>query len=202
MSARAVSRGTWHAEEPEWVVWLTVVLALLIGFGIRTAVVGRTETVQAGPTMITYPATWVQDTEEGALFAATDFDSGSFGARAEVRQVSRAELAPIENLSGPVVPEDVAINWSILRGADLEGYRVLEIVPVAVQGREALQIDYVYLVDAPLAGAGALPGLIHAIDTIVPSGEAFLVLTVAVDASEDATLPSLNDQLLAGWRIP
>ncbi|HMO60246.1 MAG TPA: hypothetical protein PKC19_23080 [Roseiflexaceae bacterium] len=116
--------------------------------------------------------------------------------------MSRADLVPIENLSGPVVAEDAAINWTIQRGTELEGYRAIEIMQVTVQGREALQIDYVYLADAPLGGAGTLPALIHAIDTIVPSGEQFYVLTVAVEATEDATLAALNDQLLAGWRIP
>ncbi|HMO60245.1 MAG TPA: hypothetical protein PKC19_23075 [Roseiflexaceae bacterium] len=65
MTTGTVTRPNWRTEEPEWVVWLTVILALLIGLGLRSAVVGRMQTVQAGPTTISYPANWVEDTEEG-----------------------------------------------------------------------------------------------------------------------------------------
>ncbi|MEN9934841.1 MAG: hypothetical protein RLZZ387_1420 [Chloroflexota bacterium] len=187
------------SEEPEWAVWLTVLVGLLAGWLVMTAATGRTATAEAGTSRVIYPAGWVRDAgEEGAIFAVTDVDGGVYGARASVRQLPKSELAP----SAGVAAEEDAAGWALIRGQELEGYRVLGITPAQVGGKAALSVEYAYLTDPPLGASGSMPGLMHAIDTIVASGEEYYILTVAVEASESARLAELQQQLVAGWQVP
>jgi hypothetical protein len=193
--------GEGRSEEPEWVVWLTVVICLLIGWVIATTVSGRTETVPDGAGgSITIPATWIKTKEAGALFAATDLNAGTYGSRISVRQVSKADLLPPR--SGDTL-EVAASNWTLIRSPELEGYRVLQIAPTTIQGRNAVAIEYAYLTDPPQGGGtGVMPGLMHAIDTIVASGDGFVILTVATEQGDDTALEQLLATAQAGWQIP
>jgi hypothetical protein len=192
--------GRGRSEEPEWTVWLTVLISLLIGWVIMSTVIGRVETVAnvAGGSL-TIPASWIKTKEEGAAFAATDFDAGSYGSRVAVRQVPKADLI---TAMGPDTLDTAAANWSVVRGQNLEGYRILRIEPVKLQGRDAVAIEYAYLTDPPEGTAGAMPGLMHAIDTVVASGDQFAILTVAVDQSGGDDLLTLNSRLQNGWQVP
>ena len=53
--------GRGQTEEPEWTVWLTVLICLLIGWVITTTVTGQTTTIPVGSGAVRYPATWVKD---------------------------------------------------------------------------------------------------------------------------------------------
>jgi hypothetical protein len=193
--------GHGQSEEPEWVVWLTVIISLLLGWVIMTTVTGRTETVTniAGGS-ITIPATWIKTKEDGAVFAATDLNAGTYGSRISIRQAARADLMPPR--SGDSL-EAAATNWTLIRSPELEGYRVLAIEPMQLQGRDAVTVEYAYLTDPPEgSGLGMMPGLMHAVDTVVASGDGFVILTVASEAGNDAALNDLVASAQAGWQIP
>jgi hypothetical protein len=174
---------------------------LLIGWVIATTVSGRTETfADVAGGSLTIPATWVKTKEAGAVFAATDLNAGTYGTRVSVRQASQADLLP--QRSGDTL-EAAASNWILIRSPELEGYRVLEITPTTLQGRNAVTIEYAYLTDPPQGGGtGVMPGLMHAVDTIVASGDGFVILTVATERGNDTALEQLVATAQAGWQIP
>lgn len=200
MSAFAFT-GQGTSEEPEWTVWLTVLICLLVGWVVMTSVTGRVEAVADGAgNAVRVPATWVKTSEDGALLGAADLTAGAYGSRVSVRRASREDLLPAR--SGDQL-EAAASNWTLIRSQDLEGYRVLEIQTTAIQGRPAVTVEYAYLTDPPEGlASGAMPALMHAVDTIVVSGDGFAILTVAVDQSGDDALPSLVSTMQAGWQIP
>lgn len=193
--------GQGHSEEPEWVVWLTVAISLLLGWVLATSVTGRVinHTNIAGGSLAV-PASWVKTQEDGAAFAAADLRQGAFGSRVSVRQVATADLIP--NRSDNNL-QTAASNWSLLRSQQLEGYRILQIVPTTVKGRDAVLIEYAYLTDPPegMAG-GVMPALMHALDTVVASGDQYSILTVAVDQISEDQLETLNTQIQSGWQLP
>ncbi|GAB4125006.1 MAG: hypothetical protein Fur005_43440 [Roseiflexaceae bacterium] len=196
--------GYGQAEEPEWTVWLTVLVALLLGWILATSVTGSNETISdAAIGSIQVPSSWVPTSEDGALIAATDIDAGSYGSRVSVRSASKADLLPTR--SGETL-EAAATNWSVLRGQNLEGYRILQITETSVAGRPAVAIEYAYLTDPPEGlASGVMPALMHAIDTVVASGDGFAILTVAVDQSSQSSsdsLDALNSRIVAGWQVP
>lgn len=188
------------APAPEWLVWATVALALLIGWWLQASVVGRSTTASLGASTFSYPATWTVSSADDTLFAVSDPSGGVYGALARLRQLPRAELPlPVSQSS----LADVAASWSLLQGEGLEGYRMLNITPTTVQGREAMSVEYAYLSDPPQgAVGGVMPGLMHAIDTLLVSNDQLFVLSVAVESREADRLASLHEQFLAGWRVP
>jgi hypothetical protein len=193
-----------RTQEPEWPVLLTVAVALLLGWLIQSAVLGRMQTAAVGSSSVTYPARWVATTESGAAFAAADLNFGGiFAPRVSVRQVAKSELMPPEGL--PAAREwslvDAATAWSVQRGAELAGYRILAIERTQVQGQEAARVEFAYLAEAPQGSAsGVLPAVMHAVDTLVTSGEQVHILTFAAEKGEFARLAGLRQRLLSGWQ--
>jgi hypothetical protein len=172
--------GRGRLEESEPPVYLTVAVALAIGLCVQWTVVGRMQTASVGSGTIAYPSSWQRVAEEGALFAAADRNHGTFGTRVSVRELPKSDLLPGE---GTLV--DAATNWSLRRGQELVGYRILSITEGIVNGREAAMVDYAYLASSAGGSAdGTMPGLMHAIDTLVLGGETYQVLTFAAESHE------------------
>jgi hypothetical protein len=198
------------SQEPEWIVWVVVALAVILGIILQYVVTGQTRsaTVEDSNMSITYPATWVQTQEEGAQFAAADLRAGGpFGNRVVLRQIDKVELVSPNVTGAQPEPNDdlqtAGANWVIQRQNDLSGYRVLSVEPVegGVQGKPAIHVEYAYLMD-PTLGAGGMPGLMHAVDTIVLSSDKFYVMTFASESNRFQDTDDLQANLLSGWRVP
>jgi hypothetical protein len=106
---------------------------------------------------------------------------------------------------------DVASAWAINRGRDLVGYRSLGITSSQAAGREAVTVDYAYVGGSSLGVvSGALPSVMRSTDTIVASGDGYLVLSfsAARDEYDRLTKPqfpmlqSVYERLLQSWRVP
>jgi hypothetical protein len=181
-----------------------VAAALIIGFVLQMVIQQQTLTGQVGNTTVVYPASWVQIEEEGAGFAAADLNgSGAFGPRVSLREFDKADLRP--NLIGPEEGSllDAATNWSLRRGQDLVGYRVLDITQGTVQGREVVHVESAYLLDSTRGAAtNTMPGLMHVVDTLVESGDKYYILTFATEAGQFDSQSGLRERLLNDWRIP
>ncbi|MBI5034438.1 MAG: PrsW family intramembrane metalloprotease [Chloroflexi bacterium] len=191
--------GKGKREEPEWMVWLVVAIGLLLGWALATLITGETRTASAANMTITYPASWARLQEPGAAMAAYDLDRGGlFGARVSTRVVPITDLLPPNGIL-----EDAANNWAFTRQQGLDAFRLLEIQPTRFQGREAVRIEYVYVMDSPRASPGsAVPALMRSSDTLVASADKIYILSFATESHEYKSTPSLQEQLLAGWRVP
>ncbi|MEO5951028.1 MAG: hypothetical protein ABIQ44_00995 [Chloroflexia bacterium] len=202
----AVKRAFHNDEEPEYVVWLTIAGALLIGLILMFMVTNQSNISTAGDTTLTYPSTWTKVDEADASFAAADRDSYySFGPRASVRQLDKATLAPVPITGGEPTDQDnlqfAAANWSLQRQSQIVGYRTLSVVTTTVQGKPAVVIESAYLLDSALGGGG-LPGLMRSADTIVLNGDTFDILNFATQSSDWSDQSALRDRLLKGWKLP
>jgi hypothetical protein len=200
-----------RVQEPQWVVYLTAAVALLIGLGLQFFATNQTQTGVVGPSSIAYPQSWVQVTEPGVDFTAADInDGGPYGARVSLRALDNTVLLSTRllNQKDPVVaPSELlaagATTWSVQRGQDLVGYRVLGLNKTTVQGHEAINVESAYLMDSALgASTNGLPGLMHAVDTVTLRDNKFYILSYAVESSQFDRLSGLHDRLLAGWKIP
>jgi hypothetical protein len=190
--------GEGKQEEREWIVWLVVALGLLAGWLLGSSIMNQTETANAGGVSITYPAVWSQFKETGAVFAAYDLDRGGvYGTRIMLRQQPSASL-----LFAQGTLYDAATNWVLTRQGQLQGFRLLKTESTKVQERDAVQVEYAYLLDARGSASGAMPALMHAVDTLVVGGDQIYVLTFAAESGKFDSLDNLRAQLLAGWRVP
>lgn len=202
----AVKRAFRNDEEPEWVVWLTVAGALIIGLILMFLVTGQSTTVTAGDTTLSYPSTWTTIDEPGAAFAAADPDTVfAFGPRVSVRQLDKATLAPPNVIGGASTPESdletAAANWTLQRQNTIVGYRTLNVLTTTVQGKPAIVVGSAYLLDSMLGGGG-LPGLMRAEDTIVLNGETFDILSFSTQSTDWDDDQGIRDRLLNGWKLP
>jgi hypothetical protein len=184
-------------DEPEWVVWLTVAVALVLGYFLMLFVTNQTNTVSAATTTVSYPATWVPATEKGAALAVADTKGGGiFGDRMAVYQLAKTDLLP-----GQGGLTEAAGNWSLRQQSDRVGYRSLTVKSTKVGDKDAVTIETAYLMDSPF-GASAMPALMHGYATIVQSGDKFYVLTYSTADPDNDRAKSMDDKLLSSWRVP
>ena len=184
-----------RSQEPEWLVWLTVGLALLLGYLLLNMIAGQTRAATAGAMTLNYPSTWVPVQSEGAAFSASDrLNGGPFAPTVTLYEMPRTDLLRFE---GGV--EEAAANWTLRKQDDLVGYRLLNVTPV--EGRDMLRVDSVYLKDAAL-GASGIPALMRGIDLIRLSGETFYIMSYSVENDQYDSHKGQLDALLNGWRTP
>ncbi len=190
--------GKGKLEEPEWVVWLVVAIGLVLGGLLGIYLTGQVKTVSIEKVSLTYPATWTVTSDPGAIFAAYDMQGGGvFGTRVSLRQKPKADLYPAQGTF-----DDAAANWALQRQRELSGFRLLNIERAQVLGRDSAVIEYSYLLDSPSSTPGMMPALMHAIDTIVVGGDQVYGLSFAAESHQYDQVRSLNDQIVAGWRVP
>src|SRR5215217_671734 len=137
-SARPVAAAPGDTkQEPEIVVWITVAVALILGFFLMYFTSNQvTSTDNAGGTTLSYPSTWVPATEEGegAEFAVADLTGGgTFGDRVVVVKLPKSDLLPRQ---GGL--QEAAANWTLDQQEARVGYRTLGLESTTVAGKPAI----------------------------------------------------------------
>lgn len=172
-TAMKLRRSLFRAEEPEWLVWLLVLVLLAVGLLVRTLVVNRATTVTAGSATVSYPANWTalekQDATE-VLNVGESFDGGLFPARFSLWQMPVTDISTNAQSLG-----DFALKWADQGTKDLLGYKVLSIDPLKVRGKDAVRVDYVYVAEPALATPNSIPVVARGSDVLVRQGDAMTV---------------------------
>jgi hypothetical protein len=193
-------------------VWLTLGVALLLGYLLLIMTVGQTRSATAGAMTLNYPSTWVPVQAEGAAFSASDrINGGPFAPSVTLYEMPRTDLL---RFAGDV--EEGAANWTLRKQEELVGYRVLSVTPVGggavatpsleggnpdTQPIDTVRVDSVYLRDAAL-GASGIPALMRGIDVIKLSGETFYIMSYSVENDKYDSHRGQFEALLDGWRTP
>ena len=175
-------------EEPEWVVVAVVVVALLIGWMLKSLVESRTVTFSGSALSLNYPATWFRELnpDDGdVILSATDLGSGSlYRSRVTVRTIELLpQLAGIDDETASAAAAITA--WTFQRSQDLDGYRVLSTESTELDGHRGVRVDYAY-VSGPIASPyrKALPVVVEAVDYLFPVGDQTIVITTAADGTQ------------------
>lgn len=179
-NSMALPRRARRSEEPEWVVWLVVILLLIAGLFLKISIEGRTRTFNGSGVSISYPNGWVQLTGEGQLlYVADPFSSAQFPTGVTVRQL------PVEEVGRNLATiGDVAAAWAMRQGRDKQVYRVLSIEPATINGQNAVKVEYAYVPQvAPGGQTNAVPVVARAQDYLVQQGESLTVFTLAAAAN-------------------
>ena len=181
--ARPVKR-----EEPEWVVVAVVVVALLIGWMLKSLVESRTVTFSSSALSLNYPATWFREVnpDDGdVILGVTDLGFGSpYGSRVTVRTIEALpRLARMDDEASAAAAAVTA--WTFQRSQDLDGYRVLSTGSAELDGHRGVRINYAYVSD-PIASPyrKALPVVVEAVDYLFPVGDQTIVITTAAAGTQ------------------
>jgi hypothetical protein len=173
----------WTREEPEWVVWVLVIVALVAGWFLKGAFQYQMDVFTDPDTGLTfrYPASWFLESnqaqigDEGVILTVSDAHSESaFNTAFSVR------LKAVEEETTAV---DQAEMWIMRRGEELTKYRVLSKELSQVAGQEAVTIDYGYVEDPLRSSAlrGSLPVVVRAVDVVFIRDSKVYTLTFASD---------------------
>lgn len=189
--------GRGRDEEPEWTVLATVGVALMLGLLVQATLAGATRSAEADGVSLSYPAKWTTVREPGAVLAARDLFGGASTARVSVHEVGTA---------GPADAGTAMAGWTVRLAERHLGFHVIDTRRESVNGRPAMQIEYVYVV-APSASA---PVLMRGIDTVASSGGRSYALSFVAPAYRfeglaSRRLPRLSStfrDILASWRLP
>jgi hypothetical protein len=166
----------WTGEEPEWIVVITVLVALTLGGVLVLVATGQTAVISVDNLTCKYPANWslTQDKVLGNI-GATDMSSD---ARISVRVFRK--LDPTK----PVTLDDLMTMRSFEQAQNLSLYRVLTTRKVAVDGNGSIVLSYAYINEpAKSAYQASLPQVMRGADYLVPyQGQVYLV-SYEADAS-------------------
>jgi hypothetical protein len=194
-----VRRGLFRAEEPEWLVWLLVVVMLGIGLLARTIVVNQTSTYNEGNVSVVYPLGWMaldKQDENELLNVGEPFDSSLFPARFALLQMPAAEISTNAQSLG-----DFALKWSDRGSRDLLAYRVMEIEPIKVRGRDAVRVDFVYVAEPALATPNSIPVVAHGSDVLIRNGDNITIARFVADSDAFDGFAPVWDRVLGSLEL-
>lgn len=158
--------------------WGTFVALLLVGSLAWYMVAGRTVPVQAGALRGAYPAQFTNITGDGELLHLSD----ALGTSAEFIVTQPA-------LEGQATAQGIASLLAADRGTDFELYKVLSTSQAVVNGRTALQQEFVYVDNNGLTGAA--PEVMRGLDYIFVEGGQPYVVTLITSEDEQAEVEPL-----------
>lgn len=178
-------RGPFSGEEPEWLVWLLVLVLLAVGLIVRISVTSRVQQVGNGSVALNVPANWdtmASDDPNELVRVSEPMETSLFPATVMISQRPLADMTD----DPEVTLGDLALKWTNQQGRDLLSYRVLAIEPTTVKGQNAVKINYVYVTDPILATPNSIPIVAEGQDVLLKQGERLTVVRFlsGVDAYE------------------
>ncbi|MGH9053596.1 MAG: hypothetical protein ACRDWX_11375 [Acidimicrobiia bacterium] len=165
--ASAARPGRLNDWSSVWAVVAVTLLALLAGWVVRSAVENRSRLVEGSEVTAAVPAGWM--VQEG-------FD--------ELRLVTWNAPVPEERYSVSVLPEagapiDAAAERNRRRAQLLGTYRLLEEMPVVIDGRDGYRVGFAYVP----TGRPGLPTVVQGVDYYYQEDGA--VTVVSLEAPQD-----------------
>jgi hypothetical protein len=161
----AASLGDRFAETA---VVLVTLAALALGWTLMSGVENRSVAFTSGGISAEVPDGWLSlRAAVDEVLHLTDRTSSGFATT----YIIQVHAVPVD--SGPA--EYVSL-LTLDRGKDLTAYRVLDQAQVQVEGRDAVQVEYVYVESDPNLTRADLPAVVHGLDYIfVEDGQAVVV---------------------------
>lgn len=168
---------------------VVTVIALLLGWGLKTFVQGQTRAVTVRGVSAQVPAGWivrendpVQNTISDDPFQMKHPDAGQnpnlvFTAWNPLHPERHYSVSLYPGGEGTALP-DIASVRTLNRGTSLRLYRPLESTPILVHGRDGYKVTFAY-VDS--GTAGQVPTVIQGVDYYFAEGEQTVVITLEVD---------------------
>jgi hypothetical protein len=174
----------------ELAVILLTVVALALGWWLKSSVENRSLAFSNDGITARTPIGWLVEKPGGLeVLQTTDRTASGFGTTYLIqKQAAQAQAKPA----------DVASLLTLDRGNTLTGYRVLDQRDVLVQGRSAVEIEYVYVESAANLTHAVIPAVVHGLDYVfVENGKAVIITYRADQSRYDTDLARFNRFLVS-----
>lgn len=153
----------------DWVVVGMVIVALLLGWAVRNAILYRTETftLAAGISGVV-PDGWVKRRADDPLFSASNPFAGAFNTTLEVRTRPLAEETD---------PTWVLDALALERAGEVDGYQTFSTDEVLIQGTLGVQRTFAYVEVKRSPYTDHLPVVVRGVDVVLRDGGRVIVAT-------------------------
>jgi len=156
-------------------VVLLTLLALGLGWLLKSSVENRSLAFTNGNITARIPAGWLTLNPAGnEVLHITDRTTSSFGTTYLIQE---------EAVPAGAQPAQVAGLLTLERGNSLTAYRVLSQQEVQVQGRQAIEIEYVYVESAANLNNAVIPAVVHGQDYVFVNGSQAVIVSYRADRS-------------------
>ncbi len=169
----------------DWVVIGLVILALILGWILRDAVLFRTTPFTVSDISGRYPAGWVSQTGDDPLLRVRDPSNAGFGVVIELWS---------RPLAADADPTMVLDALALERAGANAAYRTLDTDQVVVRGGTAIRRMFTYVYVDPNPYTDRLPQVVRGMDLAFQDGGRVIVVTLVSDADEfDAQMSRFLD---------
>jgi hypothetical protein len=152
----------------EVTVVVVTVIALMAGWMFKSSVENRSVSFAVNGISGQTPAGWLQAPVQGdEVLHTADISSGDFSTTYIVRKFPVATDTPFGQIASLLILE---------HGQQLTAYRVLDQQRVTVAGREAYEINYVFVESDPNLTHTQLPMVVRGMDYIFLNGDQAIVV--------------------------
>jgi hypothetical protein len=163
-----------------WIVSGITILALLLGWALKSSVESRSSSIESAGVKAQAPAGWVVTNglvSQQMVFTTRDPFSSNLSYT--------ASLVPS---TADMKPSDLAFTFNLQRAKDASLFRVLDQGAVKVNGKDAYRVHYTY-VDPK--DQGALPVVVEGVEYIYSMQPKALVVALEEESSQfENALPS------------
>ncbi len=170
----------------DWILVAMIVVALLVGWGLKAAAEGRTVTAEVGGLKLRYPAGWLKtEAQPPVLLRAEEW----LGPARSVITVQRRPLPPLDN---PLAAVQQALTLE--RARAWTAYRTLETEENAsIGGRPAHRVAFGYVEANPNPFLQTMPVVMYGEDYLIRAGnEVYIVTLTAAETYYDRARGALN----------
>jgi hypothetical protein len=167
-STKTIRYASWGDRYAEISVILLTIIALALGWWLKTSVENRGLAFSNAGISAETPSGWLVSKASGEeVLHVTDRTSRGFGTTYTIEKKAVAADADIGQITGLLTLE---------RGNNLTAYRVLKQQEVTVAGQQGAEIEYVYVESAANLTHAVLPAVVHGLDYVfVQNGKAVIV---------------------------
>ncbi|GAB4580397.1 MAG: hypothetical protein Fur0022_31380 [Anaerolineales bacterium] len=175
------------------------ILALLLGWGLKTYVEGQTRTVSVRGVTAQVPAGWIvrENNPASGVTPSDDpfqMENPDSGQSPNLVFTAWNPLHPERHYSVSLYPGGETTSFpataairTLNRGTTLKLYRVLEETPILVNGRDGYKVSFAYVNPGD---ANAIPTVIEGIDYYFAEGEQTFVVTLEINTSIQGDSPT------------
>jgi hypothetical protein len=188
----------WSGEEPEWIVVVTVIVAIGLGWALTAGLSLQTTGLSLDGLSLRYPSGWIRD---DVAAAEEGYALGVQGLEASRPRVAVGILVDLDPAAPVSLDELVAIH-GFAQAANRELYRVLSSELVKVGNTSGVAVTYGYVEDS--GGSphlSDLPAVIEGVDYLVPHEGKVYVISMEAAATDFAKQQRAFDRILRSVRF-
>ena len=193
MTALAKTR-TRRDRFADWAVIGHVVIALLIGWAIKSGAEGATQALSSDVGSFNAPMGWRSDKSAGLAAMDTRTASG----------VPTTFSITTQALDSDASLNALSTRRTIKLAQELDGFSMLDTRADTVNGESATTLNYAYVVvpEAGNAGSARVPVVVEATDTLLKRNGQLVIVHFSSESTSFAGLADLRAKIISSVKLP